>query len=281
MNASGKWTKELIIRETKNLAFDLKRKPTKRDNSNLYFLSRKFFKSWNNLLKEAGFDTKINQNPRIPTKLDEDIAYFLGLLITDGHIVFDKIHKKYKILIFNSYEDEKRIIVDLIKKLFKYNPLIRTKKTEFSKIPNHEIYITSKDLAESLINKFEIPSGAKSRIVKIPPYLLNSGKEEIASFIRGVIDGDGSISINQVKIASGSERFLEGMKELLNRLYIQSGKVCKEKNRNTFVLYISSIPNIWRLYSLLYKNSHFFYLRKKKSWEKIFKSTFTHTKIPA
>jgi len=281
MSKKERWTKGLILQEIESLESKLKRRPVKGDNASLYFLTRKFFGSWNNAMKEAGFQIKILQKPSIPAKLDQNLAYFLGLLITDGHIVFDETHKKYKVMIFNSYGEEKEIIITLIKRLFDYNPSIRTKKTEFSKFPNHEVYICSKNLAETLIKKFGIPSGAKSRTVKIPSYLFKSNKKEIAGFIRGVIDGDGSVSVNQVKIASGSIEFLEGMRGLLKILDVNSGKICKEKNKGTWVVYISTIANLQKLYSCLYQDPEFFYPRKKKSWEKIFKSMFTPNKILA
>jgi len=41
---------------------------------------------------------------------NEDFAYSLGLLITDGHIVYNKIKKRYKSNLYTSYPKEKNMI---------------------------------------------------------------------------------------------------------------------------------------------------------------------------
>lgn len=64
----------------------LKRRPQKRDDSSLYYHSRRIFGSWNKLMQTAGFKIKVYQKID-SVKLDKDFAYFLGLVVTDGHIV--------------------------------------------------------------------------------------------------------------------------------------------------------------------------------------------------
>lgn len=192
----------------------------------------------------------------------------MGLLFTDGHISKDRL-KRHKIFLFTSYHDEKEIILRLIKKLFNYKASVRTKKYAFNKLPNYEIYISSKPLAKYFINKFEIPAGAKSHIIRTPKFLSN--KKDISSFIRGVIDGDGTISSKSkcVRISSGSEKFLKDIKKLLLDIGISSGSILKDKGRNTWVLYISGLDNLRRLRSKIYYNSKFFYPRKKTTWKDI------------
>jgi len=146
-------------------------------------------------MKKVGFGITINQKPKLPDRLDEALAYFLGLLITDGHIVLDNINKRYKVMLFNSYDDESEIILSLIRKLFDYNAKINIRTNiSFSKRPNNEIYITSKKVVEFLTEKMNIPSGAKSRVVRIPKLMFNQPKHIVSAFLRGVIDGDGSIA---------------------------------------------------------------------------------------
>lgn len=263
-----KWNKQKVIQEIKSLEVKLRRKPMKRDSHTLYGLTRKFFGSWNNAMKKSGFEVKITQKPKIPEKINENLAYFLGLLITDGHIASNKDKGEYRTMIFNSFEEEKNKIIQLIKKLFDYNAPIRKKMYGFNKLPNYEIHINSKKLAKCLINKFKIPAGNKSRIVKVPPYFFKSRRNISLNFIRGVIDGDGSVSQNRIKIASGSEDFLKGINRVLSNYNIFSGKIIPEKSSNTFIVYISSKENFKNLYHLLYSNAEFFYSRKKECWER-------------
>lgn len=263
-----RWNKKKVIQEIKNLQIKLKRKPMKRDNSSLYFLTRKFFGSWNNAMKKAGFEIKIKQKPNIPNELSNDLAYFLGLLITDGHIAFNKKRGNHTIMIFTSFKEERDIVLSLIKNIFNYRSSFREKKYGFNKYINYEIRISSKELSNQLVQKLNIPAGAKSKVVRVPFYLFKSKKGFMTNFLRGVIDGDGSISKNRIKISSGSIKFLEDIKLLLNNLKISSGLVSKEKNKNTFNLCISSKDNFRRLCFLLYKDSEFFYPRKKLCWER-------------
>lgn len=222
-------------------------------------------------MKEAGFKIKIMQKPEMPDKLDKNLAYFLGLLITDGHIASDKKRGEHITMIFTSFEKERDVIISLIKRLFDYNAAIRKRKYGFNKFPNYEIHINSKRFSENLVKTFKIPAGAKSGIVRVPPFLFNSNKKEIGGFIRGVIDGDGSICKDHIKIASGSIKFLEDMKRLLNLIGISSGKLMKDKKSNTFSFYISSMENLNNLYHILYSDSEFCYPRKKQAFGKVFK----------
>jgi len=266
-----KWDKTRVLEEIRKLQSELKRKPVKRDSSNLYTYTRKFFSTWNNALDAAGFEIKERQYPKIPNKLTPELAYFLGLLITDGHIVFDKIHKRYRVMIFTSYELEKEIILRIIKKLFNYNASLRSKKYGFNKKINFEIHINSKELSEYFVNKFHIPSGAKSSIVRVPAVFSNSRDIMIESFIRGIIDGDGTISSKSrcVRIASGSEKFLLDIIRLLNKIDIYCGNILKDPRNNTWVLYISGTENLKKLYERMYRNAQFYYPRKKGVWKGI------------
>ena len=124
--------KEELIRQVKELHQKLRRRPTKRDNNSLYEKSRVYFGYWNKLMEAAGYKVKYNQYPEIPNELTEDLAYFVGILITDGHLQWqrktEKSSARYCMQLYNSYEEEKVMLIRLIKGLFKYNAFIRSKK---------------------------------------------------------------------------------------------------------------------------------------------------------
>jgi intein/homing endonuclease len=266
-----KWNKEKIIKELLVLEKKLKRRPTKHDHSNLYFLSRKYFGSWNNLMKAAGYEVKYYQKPKISNSNPGLLYYFLGLLITDGHIVFDEIKKKYRILLFTSQKNERNMIIKLIKNLFDYNASVRSKKYGFNKKINYEIYISSKKLCNFLRKKLGIPSGAKSLTIDIPESIKTAKKENIWHFIRGVFDGDGSIikteKANALKIPSGSRKFIITFNNLFISLGFNSG-IIRQERANLWLFKINKKGDIKKIYSLIYKNCRgYYYPRKKETWK--------------
>lgn len=83
-----------------------------------------------------------------------------------------------------------------------------------------------------------------------------------------MIDGDGSVSKKSIKVVSGSIKFLEGIREILNQLNIHSGKIIKDnKKTNTFSVRICSNIDLIKI-KVLY-NNRYFYERKKKIIDKI------------
>lgn len=269
---NSKWNKELVIKTIKDIENQFRKRPIKRDSSALYQASRKHFGTWNNAMKTAGYKIFEKQNPILPKKLTPELSYFLGLLITDGHIRYNKNYRDYRVNLYTSYEEEIEIISNLINFLFKCEPRIyKKKKYGFNIRTNHNIYINSKDLAKYLNINFNIPTGAKSLSVRIPKYFFNTSKQNICSFIRGIFDGDGSIN-NQgyMYISSGSYNFLLGLSKLFNIVNIHKGKIIKEIT--SYKLYISK-QSMSRLYQLIYDKAKYFYPRKEKYFKRaIFKN---------
>jgi len=260
--------KELIIKSIKVLEKKLKRRPVKRDNHSLYFAARKHFGTWNNAMKIAGYEILERQNPILPKKLTPELSYFLGLLLTDGHLQVDR---SFKLSLYTSYEEEVGVICSLIKLLFEYKPGVYPRKTGFSRRINYDIYISSKEVIESLENNFEVPIGAKSLTLKMPKFIFNTSKENIGSFLRGIIDGDGSVKGWSVAIASGSDSFLKSLRIILSDFNIES-KIYKD--RTCMILNITKQENLKKLYSLIYNKPSFYYPRKKDKFETvIFKSS--------
>ncbi len=264
-----KITKDNVIERFHLLEGKLKRKLTKRDNSHLYFLSKKYFGSWNNLLKEMGYNIKSKQYAKIPSLNKGEFYYFLGLLCTDGHIQFNGEKGKYKLIIFTSNEKERDMIFDLIYSLFKYRASLRSKIYGFSKRPNYEVYISSKKLCEFFGN-LGIPFGAKSLTIKLPEIIKKCSDLFFWSFVRGIFDGDGSITKLKTnwtfKIASGSKKFLEE----LNNLFLKKGfsSILRKERENVWILKIHKKNEINRIHDLIYKSSkHYYYTRKRLKWE--------------
>ncbi len=261
-----KISKKDLIQEVHNLELTLHRRPVKRDNATLYKNSREFFGSWNKMLFSAGYSVQFLQKIGSYT-FNHNFAYFLGLLITDGHIAYDKRRENYKVAIYTSYPDERDMLVKLIRHIFEYNARISKKKAGYNVKFNFEVRINSKKLAEDLIDDYCIPSGKKSLNVRLPNFLFNTQIRCKESFLRGVIDGDGSITKRGIKIVSGSTLFLKDLKHFLFTLKIHTGSIIKEHDRNTYSIRINKKEDwikIKRIYSFGY-----FYKRKRESINKI------------
>src|SRR3989338_310612 len=127
-----------LTTELKMLESTLGRRPQKRDSATLNYRARKKFGSWNNFMIASGYDVHIYQEVT-PANLNETYGYFIGLLITDGHIRYSK-SKDYKIALYTSYDDEKWLIVEFIKNLFNYKAAITKRKYGFNKKENYEIH---------------------------------------------------------------------------------------------------------------------------------------------
>ncbi len=264
MKNNAEYRKELIERLLV-LEKQLGRKPKKRDNNSLYAASRRIFGSWNKLMEAAGYEVRFIQKIK-SIKIDDDFYYFLGLLITDGHICRVLKTKDCKVAIYTSYPEERELIIQLIKKLFDYNAHFSSKFASFNKKPNYEIRICSKELVNVFIKNWGVPPGAKSGVVRISHKIKESDLTSKQSFVRGIIDGDGSITKHGIKIASGSMLFLRDLKELLTSINIHCGSIIKERE-TTFTIRInrhSDVLMIKHIYS--FGNS---YPRKKESINKV------------
>ncbi|MFH0701831.1 MAG: LAGLIDADG family homing endonuclease [Candidatus Woesearchaeota archaeon] len=264
MKSTAESQKELIERLLV-LEKERGRRPKKRDNNSLYKNSRRLFGSWNKMMEAAGYEVRFIQKVESIT-FDNDFYYFLGLLITDGHICRVLKTKDFKIAIYTSYPEERELIIKLIKKLFNYNAYFSSKFASYNKKPNYEIRVCSKGLVNLLIDKWSIPSGSKSSIVRIPRKIKEGDLKAKQSFVRGVIDGDGSITKYGIKITSGSILFLEDLKKLLINIGIRSGSVLKERE-TTFTLRINRHLDLLKIKAFYGEGSY--YPRKKESLNKI------------
>jgi len=162
-----KISKNELIRRVAVLERRLNRKPRKRDDNSLNYYARKILGSWNNLIKSVGYKIKVNQEIK-SIKFNEGFAYFLGLLITDGHIVCNNDLKKYQLAIYTSYFEEKEMLLALIKELFDYKAGVSQRICGFNKRPNFEIRITSKNLVKTIIKDYNISAGPKSLNCVVP-----------------------------------------------------------------------------------------------------------------
>lgn len=199
---------------------------------------------------------------KIPKEIDEDLAYLAGALISDGHLSKEFID-------FSCYEEGfKNSIKDrLLKKFGRFD----------SYYNDNRIYLCNLFAPYFFNRVFGIPIGKKSRIVEIPEAIFKSDNNVIASFIKGLFDGDGTCK-SGLSYKTFSKKLAEGLAYLLGRIGIYS-YLRQDKEG-----YRVSIPSPYYLkfkevvgFGNIYKKSCLNILTEKQTEHKTF---IRHSRIP-
>jgi len=167
------------------------------------------------------------KNLILPNELNEDLAYFCGVLAGDGSIGYREKKKEYCIKCVGNPKDEQEyyniLIKDLIKKLFNLDikPKFHDKKTTYG------FSLYSKSILRYLTEFIGLPLGKKYDKLKIPEIFMNN-KKLVKSFISGVADTDFHLAIKRknypvIKGTSKSKSFMEEIKRFLES---EGFKVC-------------------------------------------------------
>jgi len=138
--------------------------------------------------------------------LNEESAYILGLIYTDGNVSWN-IEKGYYSLTITAAEKDVKHLEKIRNIISSSKPLLYAPKTK-----SYRLIVSNKILACKLIRLGVIPR--KSLIVKFPEL----PKEQLRHFIRGAIDGDGSVRFFkrkrspyfEIMFCSGSLEFCKG-----------------------------------------------------------------------
>lgn len=218
------------------------------------------------------------QNHNFFSNIDSELkAYLLGFFAADGHIEKRKDYDSYTLRISASIKDAHILML--------FNNVITNGKSAIS-INKHNmasIAITSKQIGEDLLSL-----GFDNNKTKSWKNLPNISENLFRHFIRGYFDGDGSIMLDTRKTGkrlSGFNRkltFVCYSKDILEQISkksdisfnyrINQGGSTMVKNRNA-TFENSWIAEVWKLedlrkfYEYLYKDSKYFYLRKKQKFD--------------
>ena len=165
----------------------------------------------------------------IPNEINEDLAYFCGVLAGDGNIDI-RLHKHdYTIKCVGNPRDEKeyynKVLYNLIYKIFniKIKPGLKHKNTTYG------FTIHSKALILYLTEFIGLPKGRKYNKLKIPT-LFKEDINLIKAFIQGVVDTDFGLSFKKrnnkiypvLAGASNTRSFIEEISEEFNKLGIKN-----------------------------------------------------------
>ena len=187
-------------------------------------------------------------------------AYVLGLFYADGCNV------PYRKTIAISLQEGDRDILDAIKIDMEYDGPLRYVDLKNPKHKNHYmLYIGDKHLSEQLE---KLGAGrAKSNTITFPDFIE---KDLIPHFIRGVYDGDGSISWNKIKKSwvvdiVGTLEMCEGISSYMHEQGIKSTIHKVKDSPNCYSISPTSILGRIRFLNAIYDNAT---LKMKRKYEK-------------
>ena len=161
-------------------------------------------------------------------KLVPELAEFLGIIVGDGNIYYDRLKRTYRFVITGHLENDFSYLTDyvsnLIIKLFGKKPGI----WKYKKKKAIGIALYSRQIIDSLLS-LGLKAGKKSQTVEIPKLILESDKSIKSSFLRGVADTDFCISFDKSRInypticgSTSSKTLAYQIKELLKEFNIIS-----------------------------------------------------------
>lgn len=164
--------------------------------------------------------------PQVSTNLSYKLAYLLGAISTDGHVVFKQYNKKFSSQIFFIQKNIKS----------KKNFIEKVKKYFFDEY-KYELHLCKKLPSENIIRGKVVKSGG-SIVLKcydrgivenflknqndIASSLLKAKEEFLFNFLAGVIDGDGTYNSknNRINIFCSKDYLLEAINIACLRLGI-------------------------------------------------------------
>lgn len=189
-------------------------------------------------------------------------AYLLGVWYSDGYLAIEGTNTKR---IGLDVKDSDWLI-EIGKVLKSEAPLYKTAKDSIKRLK-----ITSVKLYDDLIKLgcFE----NKTFILKFPTE-TQVPNEYIYSFILGILDGDGSITISKPKqmnysakfyiTFTGTKELLQGIQKTLNIEHLTLYQRHPERKNNNYTLQISGTQQVARILKLLYKDAPKCVLKRKQ-----------------
>lgn len=192
-------------------------------------------------------------------------AYILGLLYADGCNIRNTNTIKLEL-----QERDKNILDKINAELDSNRPLKLTLLHEknLNWQNSYKLSITNKHMSETLDNHGLVAN--KSLVLQFPTWL---NKNLMPHFIRGYVDGDGYLGLEQnnklISIASSKSFCIDLQSYLLSHYQIKSVMYNKESlHEQIQVLHIMGKDNITKFLNIIYENAELYIERKYDSYTK-------------
>lgn len=209
----------------------------------------------------------------------EEKAYWLGFMYADGFIQNKRKHSGYKVGITLSVVDKDHL--EKFKKSIDSNCKINTYEQNSGFGGDYSrLLISSNKMAEDLIKNGCLLN--KTEKIVFPNENILP-KELLRHFIRGYIDGDGSVNYSYLinsknglrdKFESkigvvGTKEFLEGLLEAIELSHLKIGKRHKDREVNNYQVNIGGNVKVDKMLDWIYKDSTIYLDRKYKKYLEI------------
>ena len=211
---------------------------------------------------------------RLPEKLDEQLAEFLGLFTGDGSIKFRSEHKTttkpdaIRFPIFGDDEDLTQWLVKRIEDLFGIQTNAKKSlSVNIWETTSHSVTVCNYLIDNEFSKKDYVSKGfhGKNHVYHIPELIFKSPKSVICAYLRGLFEADGCISNGAIAFTSKFKHMVEEVQELLTYVGIQSFIAKKENRKSSFGKNIYVLTIRFKDSCILFKeNIHFLSNRKNE-----------------
>lgn len=199
---------------------------------------------------------------------NQDKAYILGLLWSDGCNQLDRGK-----VVIQLQEQDKGILEDIRNVSNNERPLYKISLNDKNPNWQNSIVLTwqSRHVSQTLNDYGMVPR--KSLVLEFPDWL---SVDLYPHFLRGYIDGDGSIYYSEDRNVFcvsmvGTKMFLDVVRKIFADIGVKASMSHKNGSSDvTYTLYTTSNPGALKLLNWIYKDSNLKLQRKYQKYEKAF-----------
>lgn len=193
---------------------------------------------------------------------NEYSSYILGYIFADGNISWNP-SRGYQSLTITSSERDKEHLDSIRDLISSTKPLLYSDKTK-----SYRLIANGKKLCKTIMKLGVVPR--KSLIVKFPEI----PEKHVRHFIRGVIDGDGTVRYVErekspyfeIQISSGSYDFIDMMVKTIKKETGIDSRI-RKVGKNTFLTQYSCTRGM-KLAGWIYRDCNLFMERKLNNYKK-------------
>ena len=216
---------------------------------------------------------KVKFDNTVFEKIDtEEKAYWLGFLFADGYVTAND--NRVVLSISKNDEDHIQKYVDFLHYSKAYNIKKNGLKKDGTQLYLVEVGVGDDKFKNDVVRCGCIPN--KSLILKFPNKEIFQDESLIRHFVRGYIDGDGSLSLYngrwKSKIESvqiiGTKHFLEGIQDVCGITGYISLKHPETGNTDTYILKYTNLK-AFNVAKFFYENSTVYLTRKYNIYEEM------------